>query len=300
MRKTLHHIFIPHQGNAYHPHILRTPILHGSALMMIGLKVSLALLFYLVYPDVSAFAKVNESHLIIQTNEFRKSRNLSPLKESQILNAVALEKARHMLDKQYFDHIGPNGETPWQFMKKNGYVYSYAGENLAMNFADSKEVTNAWLASPKHQANIVNEKYEDIGIAVVTGMIAKKQTTVVVQLFGKTYLPKTEDRQMAQRSLIEANGQVFPEGEVSGFTTYVGLQNRTRIPFFKSLVTSFSTTLSIVLGFFILAFLLNIFIHIRVQRGRVIVQSLMVLFLLASLFIIKFHWIEMITGPLIL
>ena len=65
-----------------------------------------------------------------------------------------------------------------------GYPFKYAGENLAINFQDSKEVSDAWLASPEHKANILNPKFTEIGIATAQGMYSGKNATFVVQLFG--------------------------------------------------------------------------------------------------------------------
>ena len=44
-----------------------------------------------------------------------------------------------------------------------------AGENLAVNFSDSQDVTNAWMNSPEHRANILNGDFTQIGIATAQG-----------------------------------------------------------------------------------------------------------------------------------
>ena len=89
-----------------------------------------------------------------------------------------------MLEKQYWDHFGPNGETPWQFIRASSYAYVYAGENLAKGFRTSEGVVEAWMASPTHRANIMSGNYKDIGVAVVEGELLGKQTILVVQMFG--------------------------------------------------------------------------------------------------------------------
>ena len=60
-------------------------------------------------------------------------------------------KAQDMATLGYFAHVSPDGKTPWYWIEKVGYDYQYAGENLAINFSDSKDVTNAWMASPLHK-----------------------------------------------------------------------------------------------------------------------------------------------------
>jgi hypothetical protein len=86
--------------------------------------------------------------------------------------------------EQHWDHFGPNGETPWQFIRAEGYNYVYAGENLAKGFQTAEGVHEAWMASPTHAANIMSGNYKDIGVAVVQGVLLGKQTTLVVQMFG--------------------------------------------------------------------------------------------------------------------
>ena len=40
------------------------------------------------------------------------------------------------------------------------------------------------MASPTHRANIMNSKYNEIGIAVIDGTLEGYETTLVVQMFG--------------------------------------------------------------------------------------------------------------------
>jgi hypothetical protein len=41
------------------------------------------------------------------------------------------------------------------------------------------------MNSPKHRANILDPRYEDIGIATVPGVVNNKKVLFVVQMFGK-------------------------------------------------------------------------------------------------------------------
>ena len=71
-------------------------------------------------------------------------------------------------------------------MAKAGYAYQYAGENLAINFTSSEGVQEGWMASPSHRANIVNPRYSEIGIGVLTGQFEGYESTIVVQMFGQS------------------------------------------------------------------------------------------------------------------
>lgn len=127
---------------------------------------------------------ISSQNIISLTNNERTKLGLNALNSNSRLASAALAKANDMMEKQYWDHFGPNGETPWQFIRGAGYNYVYAGENLAKGFKTSEGVIEAWMASPTHKANIVSANYKDIGIAVVNGKLLGKETTLVVQMFG--------------------------------------------------------------------------------------------------------------------
>ena len=143
---------------------------------------------------ISQFATVLSSTLVLGTNNFREVNNENDLVESVLLTNAAQMKADDMASKGYFSHVAPNGDMPWVWFKKVGYTYSYAGENLAVDYTESEDVTTGWINSAKHKANLLNVNFTEIGIGVATGTYQGHQTTFVVQFFGKPYVaqaPKT-------------------------------------------------------------------------------------------------------------
>ena len=94
------------------------------------------------------------------------------------------------------ESYGPNGETPWQFIKGEGYEYSVAGENLAKGFNDENNMMNAWLNSPAHKANIAKAEYTDIGVAVIDGELGGQNVTLVVQVFGKVKVSTVQKQEI--------------------------------------------------------------------------------------------------------
>ena len=118
------------------------------------------------------------------TNEQRIDQNKMPLQRNALLDEAAQRKAQHMAENEYFDHYAPDGTTPWSFFKQSGYVYAYAGENLAIHFTDSTEVVEAWMQSPGHRKNIVDDKYTEIGVGTAKGSFNGYDTVYVVQFFG--------------------------------------------------------------------------------------------------------------------
>ncbi len=118
------------------------------------------------------------------TNSARGKNGLGALSTNSNLSSAAYSKANDMLEKDYFSHTSPTGTTPWDFISGAGYSYIYAGENLAIGYSDVNELFNAWMDSPTHRENILNSKFREIGVAVVSGEYQGSETIVVVQEFG--------------------------------------------------------------------------------------------------------------------
>ncbi len=127
-----------------------------------------------------------KSKIIAQTNIARYDNGqLLPLIENAKLNAAALAKANEMFKNQYFEHISPSGVGPGELVKSNGYDYILTGENLILgNFASEKEIVELWMASPGHRANIVNNRFTEIGVAIIKGEYKGQTAWIGVQEFG--------------------------------------------------------------------------------------------------------------------
>jgi hypothetical protein len=123
------------------------------------------------------------------TNQKRKENGVPPLKLNAELSAAAEKKAQDMFKDGYWAHVAPDGTEPWDFILDEGYDYIYAGENLAKNFSNSKEVVEAWFKSPSHKSNLIGANYDEVGFAVVNGVMDGYETTLVVQMFGRPRQP---------------------------------------------------------------------------------------------------------------
>lgn len=134
---------------------------------------------------------MSADRIIQLANEERAKQGLQQVKSNAYLTSAAHAKANDMFEKQYWDHFGPNGESPWDFIKGAGYKYVYAGENLGKGFTTSEGVHQAWMASPTHKENILSANYNDIGIAIVTGELQGETLILVVQMFGSLSRPVT-------------------------------------------------------------------------------------------------------------
>lgn len=180
----MHH-FLPHPH-----HKKRAKLLSNHALFTYLTAVLFIYGFLNVVPKflpgiLGYAADIRVYELLTFTNQEREEASLPPLKTNRALTEAAKQKARDMFDKDYWAHVSPEGVEPWDFILDERYDYSYAGENLAKNFQTSKEVVTAWYASPSHRDNLLGENYDEVGFAVVDGVLDGYETTLVVQMFGK-------------------------------------------------------------------------------------------------------------------
>jgi uncharacterized protein YkwD len=124
--------------------------------------------------------------VITDTNVQRASSSLSALSKSPVLNDIAALRLQDMFTNQYFAHVSPSGESALTVASDVGYSYLAVGENLALgNFAGDQDVVAAWMASPGHRENILNEHYTQIGVAVGKGTYKGATTWIAVQVFGR-------------------------------------------------------------------------------------------------------------------
>jgi len=140
-------------------------------------------IFSLSFQAVSA-SEIEKKNVIDLTNYSRIKNGLDVLMENAKLNEAAMQKAQDMFQNNYFAHTSPQDITPWVWFEKVKYEYKYAGENLAINFKNAEDEHEAWMESETHKKNILNPKYQEIGVAVQRGIIDGKAALVAVQLFG--------------------------------------------------------------------------------------------------------------------
>lgn len=198
-------LFAPHPHNNHKAKILQP----RSLIVLIGLFImgrSIVDMTVGLNPGVLGFAsQIDPDKVIELTNKERLNSGASILRENTELNQAALSKAMDMFENNYWAHISPTGTEPWYFVTKSGYKYQHAGENLARDFSNPDDVVKAWMASPTHRKNLLDDKYKDIGIAVVDGTINGVETTIVVQMFGseQTTIARVASTQVTNTAYAE-------------------------------------------------------------------------------------------------
>lgn len=200
---SLHNWFIPHRETHQKAKLLSWNFLVIYILIFILIRAGIDLTSIYKPGVLGINANLSVEKIINDTNIERQKAGLPPLVFNANLSKAATLKAQNMFVENYWAHFSPSGKDPWGFITGAGYKFSYAGENLARNFSSSDDVVKAWMASPSHRENIMNSKYQDIGIAVEEGVLQGQKTTLVVQEFGRPY------EAIAAKPEVDLGGQKF-------------------------------------------------------------------------------------------
>ncbi len=291
--KKLHHWFVPHEGNQYKPHAVRHKTLATYSAILLFVKVAVLGLLFLTYPTQAEFSTITVNRIIELTNKARLEQGQAVLKHNSTLDLAAQKKAADMLKNNYFAHTSPSGIKPWQWFKEVGYNYTFAGENLAMNFMEAEDAITAWLDSPSHRDNILSKNYEDIGIAVATGILDGQETTLVVQLFGKTYATVAGEIFAPASPPIEGEKVVGPVNVVEQAARQeVKLEKKEQTGVIAKIIYYSEKFFFVLLAFVILNLILTIIVRLEIQHKPIILHCLFVIFFALTMIFMKLHFIE--------
>ena len=122
----------------------------------------------------TANLKLIRAATLCLVNRERAVRDERPLRPNARLRRAAQAHSRSMAFDDYFEHIGPRGQTPLARMRAVGYISSSrvgfeVGENIAwgtLSLATPQAIVASWMASPGHRANILDPHYRETGIGV--------------------------------------------------------------------------------------------------------------------------------------
>jgi uncharacterized protein YkwD len=109
-----------------------------------------------------------EDEVVRLTNAERAEEGCEALRIDDRLRTAAREHSTDMAERGYFDHESPEGTSPWDRMRAAGYD-APGGENIAMGYPSPEAVVDAWMDSRGHRENILNCRFEAIGVGVHFG-----------------------------------------------------------------------------------------------------------------------------------
>ncbi len=110
----------------------------------------------------------DELAIVDLTNKERAAKGLKPLTVNPLLCKAAKGHSENMAKTGIFEHeIG--GKMAGARTKDAGYQWSVCGENIGQGRAPNWTVKNmmkSWMESKAHAANILQEEFTEIGVAI--------------------------------------------------------------------------------------------------------------------------------------
>jgi len=129
----------------------------------------------LAYSDSS-----EEYYMLTLINNERQAQGLEPLTMNSSLSSAARLHSQDMINRNFFNHVNPDGLAPSDRARNAGYTFIALAENICGNPSiDSGH--SSLMGSPSHRVNILNPSYKEVGIGIVDGGPYGKMIT---QLFG--------------------------------------------------------------------------------------------------------------------
>lgn len=99
-----------------------------------------------------------------------------PLAWNNALAAAAAAHSSDMAARDYFAHDSPDGGTLAERADAAGYRWRALAENIAAGYRSIDAVTDAWIGSPGHCANVMQPSLRDVGMACVASDSASYPT----------------------------------------------------------------------------------------------------------------------------
>jgi uncharacterized protein YkwD len=100
----------------------------------------------------------------------RSDVGCEPLTWHDGIAAVALAHSIDMQQRDFYDHVDPDGETLMHRLIRAGIAFNgVAGENLVIGTVDGTIAFSLWMDSQEHRANIENCAFTHHGVGLADG-----------------------------------------------------------------------------------------------------------------------------------
>ena len=124
-----------------------------------------------------------EGELIARTEATRQDAGDSTLVVDPALARLARWRSRDMIERGYFSHDIPDVGNVFRRLDADGYCYELAGENIGWDTdadaAAPDAIHGMFLASPEHRDNIVEARWDAIGVGAFKAADGRKMWTVL-------------------------------------------------------------------------------------------------------------------------
>jgi uncharacterized protein YkwD len=129
--------------------------------------------------DVEAAGQTTEQvegAILCLINERRAGAGVPPVHRNERLAHAAVRHSRDMVERGYFAHTGPGGETFIDRLTDAGYMQGarswFVGENLVWGSGElstPSSMVRAWMESPAHRDNLLRARFREVGVGAMRG-----------------------------------------------------------------------------------------------------------------------------------
>ena len=106
-----------------------------------------------------------EKQIFDLNNVFRLEQDKPLLKWSEPIAKTARKHSKDMADRDFFDHINPSGQSPFDRIAADGIDFRLAAENIAAGYLNAFGAHAGWVNSLGHRENLVrNIEYLGVGV----------------------------------------------------------------------------------------------------------------------------------------
>ncbi len=152
-----------------------------------------------------------DSNLIVEKiNEERERYGKPHLVVSGVLTDIAWRKSSAMSKNGFLEHSPEvSTGTLWPFFREAGYVYKYAGENLAVNIKSEEEIVYSWMNSTSHRQNIISDNFSEIGVAITYGNYMGETSPFITAYFAQPKEVESKNTNQEEEKLRELLSQLI-------------------------------------------------------------------------------------------
>ena len=129
---------------------------------------------------------VNEARAQTQVCGSEALAPVAPLTLNEQLNQAAQGHSNDMATNNFLAHTGSNGSSFNQRIEAQGYIFSFAGENVAAGKSTAQETMQQWLNSEGHCRNIMNPNFTQMGVGFAENS-ASQYRVYWTQVFGTPF-----------------------------------------------------------------------------------------------------------------
>jgi uncharacterized protein YkwD len=127
---------------------------------------------YVGSPAVAGIEAADPEILVLVELVSRRRSDVGcePLTWHEGIAAVAVAHSLDMQQRDFYDHVDPDGETLIHRLTRAGIAFNgVAGENLVIGTVDGTIAYTLWIDSAEHRANIENCAFTHHGVGLADG-----------------------------------------------------------------------------------------------------------------------------------